>query len=70
MSGIVGAGGNFGAVMWGLIFRFGPSSQRVVLRIIAAFVIGLSLLTPAIIIRGYDGVFNKAKGEPDSIAEI
>lgn len=70
VSGIVGAGGNFGAVMWGLIFRFGPSGQRAVLRIIAGCVIALSLLTPLINIRGYDGVFTKAKGEPDSIAEI
>ncbi|CAM9994075.1 unnamed protein product, partial [Scytosiphon promiscuus] len=53
VSGVVGAGGNFGAVMWGLIFRFGPTSERAVFRIIAAFVLGLSCLTPLVKIRGY-----------------
>ncbi|CAM9357705.1 unnamed protein product, partial [Hapterophycus canaliculatus] len=57
VSGIVGAGGNFGAVMWGIIFRFGPSSERSVFRIIAACVVGLSCLTPLIKIRGYATVF-------------
>eukprot|EP00904_Undaria_pinnatifida_P005580 jgi/Undpi1/2151/HiC_scaffold_12.g05537.m1 len=70
VSGIVGAGGNFGAVMWGLIFRFGPSDQRVVLRILAAIVLALSCTTPLIKIRGYATVFGAPKGEPDSIAII
>ncbi|CAN0073340.1 unnamed protein product [Scytosiphon promiscuus] len=70
VSGIVGAGGNFGAVMWGLIFRFGPTSERAVFRIIAAFVLGLSCLTPLVKIRGYATVFTAPQGEPDSISEI
>ena len=70
VSGIVGAGGNFGAVMWGLIFRFSGQNRRVVFRIIAAFVVGLSCLTPLVRIRGYSTTFGAPKGEPDSIAEI
>ena len=70
VSGIVGAGGNFGAVMWGLIFRFGPSDQRTVFRIISGLVLGLSFLTPLLKIRGYASVFSAPKGEPDSIADI
>ncbi|CAM9960321.1 unnamed protein product, partial [Ectocarpus sp. 12 AP-2014] len=70
VSGIVGAGGNFGAVMWGLIFRFGPTSERSVFRIIAAIVVALSCTTPLMKIRGYASCFGAPKGEPDSIAEI
>ncbi|CAM9598190.1 unnamed protein product, partial [Ascophyllum nodosum] len=70
VSGIVGAGGNFGAVMWGLIFRFGPPNERHVFRIIAAIVLGLSCVTPLIHIRGYSTVFSPPKGEPDSIARL
>lgn len=70
VSGIVGAGGNFGAVMWGLIFRFAGRSERAVFRIIAACVVGLSCLTPFVKIRGYATCFTAAQGEPDSIAEI
>lgn len=46
VSGIVGVGGNFGAVMWGLVFRFGPSTQRDVFRIFAVIVLGLSCVNP------------------------
>ena len=70
VSGIVGAGGNFGAVMWGLIFRLAGRSERAVFRIIAACVIGLSCLTPLLKIRGYATCFAAPQGEPDSIAEI
>ena len=70
VSGIVGAGGNFGAVMWGLIFRFGPSDQRTVLRIMSGCVLFLSFLTPLVKIRGYATVFGAPQGEPDSIAVI
>lgn len=70
VSGIVGAGGNFGAVMWGLIFRFGPENPRNVFRIISAFVLGLSCLTPLLKIRGYASILSPPKGEPDSIAQI
>ncbi|CAB1105125.1 unnamed protein product [Ectocarpus sp. CCAP 1310/34] len=70
VSGIVGAGGNFGAVMWGLIFRFAGRSERAVFRIIAAFVVGLSCLTALLKIRGYATCFIAPKGEPDSIAYI
>ncbi|CAN0565250.1 unnamed protein product, partial [Laminaria digitata] len=57
VSGIVGAGGNFGAVMWGLIFRFGPTDMRTVLRIMSALVLALSFTTPLVKIRGYATVF-------------
>eukprot|EP00752_Nemacystus_decipiens_P012572 g11133.t1 len=70
VSGIVGAGGNFGAVMWGLIFRLAGRSERAVFRIIAACVIGLSCLTPLLKIRGYATCFTAPQGEPDSIGEI
>lgn len=70
VSGIVGAGGNFGAVMWGLIFRFGPSSAKHVFRILSAIILALSCLSPFFSIRGYDTVFGKAKGEPDSISDL
>lgn len=70
VSGIVGAGGNFGAVMWGLAFRFGPSSAKDVFKILSAFILGLSCLTPFIRIRGYASVFGPPVGEPDSIANI
>jgi len=70
VSGIVGAGGNFGAVMWGLIFRFGNMSERAVFRVIAAIVVGLSCTTPFMKIRGYATCFTAPQGEPDSIAEI
>lgn len=70
VSGVVGAGGNFGAVMWGLIFRFGPSSERTVFRIISGIILALSCLTPLLEIRGYASVFGAPKGEPDSIAHI
>ena len=70
VSGVVGAGGNFGAVMWGLIFRFGPNNQRHIFRIIAAIVLGLSCLTPAISIRGYSTILSPPKGEPASISEL
>lgn len=70
VSGIVGAGGNFGAVLWGLIFRFGPKNERSVFRIISGLVLCLSFVTPLIRIRGYATVFFPPKGEPDSIAEI
>lgn len=70
VSGIVGAGGNFGAVMWGLIFRFAGRSERSVFRIIAACVVGLSCLSPFLKIRGYATCFGAPQGEPDSIAEI
>ena len=70
VSGIVGAGGNFGAVMWGRIFRFGPPNERHVFRIIAAIVLGLSCVTPLIHIRGYATVFTPPKGEPASIGKL
>lgn len=70
VSGIVGAGGNFGAVMWGLIFRFGPESAKDVFRIMSALVLGLSCLSPLFRIRGYASIFGAARGEPDSISEI
>lgn len=70
VSGVVGAGGNFGAVLWGLIFRFGPSNQRHVFRIISAIVLGLSCITPLIKIRGYASILGAPRGEPDSIGEL
>lgn len=70
VSGIVGAGGNFGAVMWGLIFRFGPDSAKDVFQILSALILALSCLSPAIKIRGYASIFGAPQGEPDSISQI
>lgn len=70
VSGIAGAGGNFGAVMWGLVFRFGPNNERHAFRILSLCVLILSFLSPAYVIRGYDSILFKAKGEPDSISEL
>lgn len=70
VSGIVGAGGNFGAVMWGLIFRFGPGNSRHVFRILAAIILAISFTSPLFGIRGHDSILSKAKGEPASISEM
>lgn len=70
VSGIVGAGGNFGAVLWGLIFRFSDMNERQVFRVISVIVLGLSFLTPMIKIKGYANVFSPPKGEPDSISVL
>ena len=61
VSGIVGGGGNFGAIMWGLIFRFGPDDMRTVLRIISGFVFAISFTTPLIYIKGCSSVFGSPR---------
>lgn len=70
VAGIVGAGGNIGAIAFGLVFRFGPASAKDVFRIMAACILGLSCLTPLLRIPGHASIFGSPRGEPDSISEI
>ncbi|CAM9821048.1 unnamed protein product, partial [Chrysoparadoxa australica] len=70
VSGIVGAGGNFGAVCWGLIFRFGPSAAEEVLMILGIIVCASVAVTPLIKIKGHASIFSAAEGEPDAIDTI
>lgn len=58
VTGVVGAGGNIGAVCWGLIFLFSGQNDSDCYMIIGYIVIGLSLLTPLIFLKGnHDSVF-------------
>jgi len=70
VSGIVGAGGNPGAVVWGLIFRFGPSKAQDTWAICGYIITACSFLTPLIMINGYNSCLMKARGEPDAIDVI
>lgn len=68
--GIVGAGGNIGAVVRGRTFRFGRDDPRVGFRIIGASEVGLSCTSFLLKIRGYATCFTAPQGEPDPIAEM
>mmetsp|Transcript_15729 Transcript_15729/g.23421 ORF Transcript_15729/g.23421 Transcript_15729/m.23421 type:complete len:462 (+) Transcript_15729:70-1455(+) len=70
VSGIAGAGGNVGAICWGLIFRFGPPKPQDCFFILGWIVIASAFTTPLIMIRGYDSLLLKARGEPDAIDVI
>ncbi|CAM9153005.1 unnamed protein product [Phaeothamnion confervicola] len=69
-SGVVGAGGNIGALCWSLYFRFGPSDMSRIFETLGYLVMGVAFTTPLIAIRGYDTCFTKAKGEQASLDEI
>ena len=57
VSGVVGAGGSIGAVLWGLIFLFrGSMGQQDCLLIVSLIVIVSSLLTPFIFVRDQPGL--------------
>ena len=70
VSGVVGAGGNVGAVCWGLMFRFGPSEADDVLFILGFIVIASAVMGLFVLIQGHDGCITKAKGEPESLDVI
>mmetsp|Transcript_31471 Transcript_31471/g.63933 ORF Transcript_31471/g.63933 Transcript_31471/m.63933 type:complete len:489 (+) Transcript_31471:491-1957(+) len=58
VTGVVGAGGNMGAVCWGLIFLFSGFTPSDCYMTIGFIVMGLSLLTPLIFLKGnHDSVF-------------
>jgi NNP family nitrate/nitrite transporter-like MFS transporter len=58
VAGIVGGGGNVGAVLLGLVFTY--NDYRDSLQYMAYFTIGSAFLTPFIVIKGYKGlIFGK-----------
>lgn len=58
VAGVVGAGGNIGAVSWGMIFLFSGMSAPDCFQTVGIIVLGLGLLTPFIFLKGpYDGLF-------------
>jgi NNP family nitrate/nitrite transporter-like MFS transporter len=67
VSGIAGAGGSVGAIMYGLVFRFGPSAPEDCFLILGICVLACACTVPLIRITGYDSLFCKAKGEPAAI---
>lgn len=54
IAGIVGAGGNFGAILLGIFFR--SHDYVTAFQFMGWFTIGLSFLTPLIVIKGYRGI--------------
>lgn len=72
VAGIVGAGGNIGAVVWSMIFRFGvPSglSMSDCFTIIGCCVTTLSLLSPFIWMKDQDALFCNPRREAKSSNE-
>jgi len=58
VTGVVGAGGNFGAVMWGLIFLFSGWPPEDCFMCVGFIVCACALLTPLIFLKGdHDSVF-------------
>ncbi|CAB9527690.1 affinity nitrate transporter 2 [Seminavis robusta] len=55
IAGIVGAGGNVGAIWLSSVFR-NASSDMAAFQVMGFFCIAMSLLTPLIVIRGYRGI--------------
>jgi NNP family nitrate/nitrite transporter-like MFS transporter len=55
VAGIVGGGGNFGAVILGLVFMY--NGYKTSFEIMAYCTIASALLTPFIVIKGYKGMF-------------
>ena len=69
VSGIVGAGGNVGAVAWGMLFRFGGNTMDKNFETIGIIVIISSLLTPFLRLEGYGeweilNIRSNQKGDP------
>jgi MFS transporter, NNP family, nitrate/nitrite transporter len=64
VAGIVGAGGNVGAVLLGLLFVYHDYSDA--MEYMAYCSIGVALLTPLIVIRGYRGMFFGADDHQDA----
>jgi hypothetical protein len=55
VAGIVGAGGNVGGVILGLLFM--THEYESAMEYMGWFSIGMGLLTPFIVIKGYKGIF-------------
>jgi nitrate/nitrite transporter NarK len=54
VAGIVGAGGNTGAIILGILFM--SHDYDVAMEYMGWFTVGMSLITPLIVIRGYKGI--------------
>ena len=71
ISGIVGAGGNMGAMSWGMMFLFSDGSMSNLYMYLGFIIIGLSMLTVFVIIPGHQGlVFNPKDytgAEPEAV---
>jgi NNP family nitrate/nitrite transporter-like MFS transporter len=67
VTGIVGAGGNVGAVAFGFAFRQ-LQSNKTALTIMGATVLGSSILSLFIVIEGHDSVICRSRGEDDEEA--
>ncbi|KAG5190448.1 nitrate high affinity transporter [Tribonema minus] len=70
VSGIVGAGGNLGAIAFGLLFRFGPSAPETCFLLLGFIVLGCAALTPLLRLKGHDGMFTRAKVEEPGAIDI
>ena len=58
VTGVVGAGGNMGAVCWGMIFLFSGMNPSDCFMTIGFIVMAISMLSPLIMIKGpYGGIF-------------
>jgi nitrate/nitrite transporter NarK len=54
VAGIVGAGGNVGAIILGILFM--TTTYTSAMEYMGWFTVGMSLITPFIVIRGYKGI--------------
>jgi NNP family nitrate/nitrite transporter-like MFS transporter len=54
VAGIVGAGGNVGGVILGLLFM--SHDYELAMEYMGWFTIGMALLTPLIVVKGYKGI--------------
>ena len=71
VSGVVGAGGNIGAVCWGMIFLFrGSMPVQDALMIVSFIVIGSSLTTPFVFIKDQPGLFFSPHLTAEQLAAI
>ena len=68
--GIVSAGGSMGAIIWSLIFRFGPTAPEETFLILGFTVLGTSLLTLFIFIPGHDSFLFYGTGVPSFVDAI
>jgi len=58
VTGVVGAGGNMGAVFWGFIFLWGGMNASDSFMVVGFVAVGLSLFTPFIFLKGdHDALF-------------
>ena len=71
VSGVVGAGGNIGAVCWGFIFLFrGSMPPQDCLMIISFIVIFSALITPFVFIKEQPGLIFSPHLTPEQLASI